>query len=175
MKNKTVKTALAIAIAAAAFTGVGCAEGDYAQRPDPAPAVDAYANDPHYAGYAYYADQCQRVKQNRNVAGTVIGAVAGGLLGNAVASGGGKTGGTIIGAAAGAAVGSNVARSTINCDNGRPYWTREQTADYSSYQGYHGQHDDDWYRQHDCRWVQSDRGDYLRVCRGRDDRYYPEY
>ena len=171
MTFKTAKTALAVAMLAAAFTGAGCASEDYAQPAAPG----GYSSDPHYAGYGYYASQCQRVKQNRNVAGTVIGAVAGGLLGNAVSSGGGKTGGTLIGAAAGAAVGSNVARSSINCDNGRPYWTREQTADYDSYQGYRGQHEDAWYRQHDCRWVRSDRDDYIRVCRGRNDKYYPEY
>ncbi|MDB5425889.1 MAG: hypothetical protein JWQ29_3305, partial [Phenylobacterium sp.] len=42
--------------------------------------------------------------------GTVIGAVAGGLLGNAVSSGGGKTGGTIIGAGAGAVAGHEIAK-----------------------------------------------------------------
>ena len=50
-----------------------------------------------------------RVKVCRDVSsrgarntGTVLGAVAGGLLGNSLAHGGGKTGGTIIGAGAGA-------------------------------------------------------------------------
>lgn len=42
--------------------------------------------------------------------GTVVGAVAGGLLGNALAKGGGKTGGTILGAGAGAVVGHQVAK-----------------------------------------------------------------
>jgi uncharacterized protein YcfJ len=42
--------------------------------------------------------------------GTVVGAVAGGLLGNALSHGGGKTGGTIIGAGAGAVVGHQVAK-----------------------------------------------------------------
>ena len=175
MKIRTVNIAMAVALFGTAFAAAGCAEGDYAASPDRSVASDSYANDPHYASYAYYADQCQREKQNRNVAGTVIGAVVGGLAGNAVSSGGGKTGGTIIGAAAGAAVGSNVARSTINCDNGRPYWRREQTADYDSNPGYRGRHDDTWYRQHDCRWVHTDRGDDIRVCRGGGDNYYPEY
>ena len=76
MTIKTAKTAVAVAMLAAALTGAGCASEDYAR-----PSQDAYMSDPHYAGYGYYADQCQRVKQNRNVAGTIIGAVAGVLLG----------------------------------------------------------------------------------------------
>ena len=174
MITKTTKGALAIMALAAALATAGCAEDSYGSGPGASASYD-YGRDPHYAGYTYYADQCQAEKQNRNVAGTAIGAVAGGLLGNAVSSGGGKTGGTIIGAVAGAAIGSNVARSSINCDGGRPHWTREQTMDYDQYNGYHGQRDDAWYRQHDCRWVHSERGDYVRVCRGPDEYYYPEY
>lgn len=174
MNKKTARAALAVALLAVVMTGAGCAEDNYAQGPDTRMASSGYDNQ-NYAGYSYYASQCQREKQDRNVAGIALGAIAGGLIGNAVASGGGKTGGTIIGAAAGAAVGSNVARSTINCKNGQPYWRRDQTADYDSYQGYRGQRDDTWYRQHDCRWVRSDRGDYVRVCRGGDNNYYPEY
>lgn len=171
MITKTAKTALVLVALAGALAGAGCAGDSYGPRYT----SDGYANDPHYAGYGYYASQCQSEQQNRNVAGTALGAIAGGLLGNAVSSGGGKTGGTIIGAVAGAAVGSSIASSSINCDGSRPYWTREQTMDYDRYNGYRGQQDDAWYRQHDCRWVQSDRGDYVRACRGSNDRYYPEY
>ena len=42
--------------------------------------------------------------------GTVVGAVTGGLLGNAVSHGGGKTGGTLIGAGVGAVAGHQIAR-----------------------------------------------------------------
>ena len=42
--------------------------------------------------------------------GTAVGAVAGGLLGNAMAHGGGKTGGTLLGAGAGAVVGHQYAK-----------------------------------------------------------------
>jgi uncharacterized protein YcfJ len=58
-----------------------------------------------------------RVKVCRDVStrgsrntGTVVGAVAGGLLGNALSHGGGKTGGTIIGAGAGAVAGHQIAK-----------------------------------------------------------------
>lgn len=49
--------------------------------------------------------------QHAKNTGTVVGAVAGGLLGNAVSSGGGRTGGTIIGAGLGAVAGHEIARS----------------------------------------------------------------
>ena len=42
--------------------------------------------------------------------GTIVGAVTGGLLGNALSHGGGKTGGTIIGAGAGAVAGHQIAK-----------------------------------------------------------------
>jgi uncharacterized protein YcfJ len=42
--------------------------------------------------------------------GTVVGAVTGGLLGNALSHGGGRTGGTIIGAGVGAVAGHQIAK-----------------------------------------------------------------
>jgi outer membrane lipoprotein SlyB len=52
---------------------------------------------------------CKASRSAKNT-GTVVGAVAGGLLGNAVSSGGGKTGGTLIGAGAGAVAGHEIAK-----------------------------------------------------------------
>jgi uncharacterized protein YcfJ len=52
---------------------------------------------------------CEAGRNARNT-GTAVGAVAGGLLGNAVSNGGGKTGGTIIGAGLGAVAGHEVAK-----------------------------------------------------------------
>lgn len=43
--------------------------------------------------------------------GTVVGAITGGLIGNAVSHGGGRTGGTIIGAGVGAVAGHQIAKS----------------------------------------------------------------
>ena len=43
--------------------------------------------------------------------GTVVGAVTGGLIGNALSHGGGRTGGTIIGAGVGAVAGHQIAKS----------------------------------------------------------------
>ena len=42
--------------------------------------------------------------------GTAVGAVAGGLAGNALSHGGGRTGGTILGAVAGGVIGHQVAK-----------------------------------------------------------------
>ncbi|HEY8618135.1 glycine zipper 2TM domain-containing protein [Phenylobacterium sp.] len=49
--------------------------------------------------------------------GTVVGGLAGGLLGNAVAGRGARTEGTVLGAGVGALVGRQVAKS--NCNNNR--------------------------------------------------------
>jgi len=62
-------------------------------------------------------DNRHRVRVCRDVSsrgarntGTVVGAVTGGLLGNALSHGGGKTGGTIIGAGVGAVAGHQIAK-----------------------------------------------------------------
>jgi uncharacterized protein YcfJ len=54
---------------------------------------------------------CKSARQVRHSAttGTVVGAVGGGLLGNAIS--GGKTGGTLLGAGAGAVAGHQIAKS----------------------------------------------------------------
>src|SRR5258706_11955447 len=69
---------------------------------------------------AQAATYCEQRSHDRKVGGTILGAVAGGLIGNAVSRGGGKTGGTLLGAGAGAAIGNNMAR--INCDRPHAYY-----------------------------------------------------
>lgn len=179
MTNKFMKIAAIAALAGATLAQGACASEDYSGQGGgyyaDGPGPGAYPDDPRYTSYRYYAEQCGREKHDRNVAGTVAGAVVGGLLGNSIARGGGRVGGTVLGAAAGAALGSNIARSTVNCKNGRPYWTRENTMDYDQYTGYPGRHEAEWYRDHDCRWVRNGDDDYIRVCRAPDGYYYPEY
>jgi outer membrane lipoprotein SlyB len=51
---------------------------------------------------------------NRSAAGTIIGGVAGGLLGNTIGSGGGRAAATVLGAVGGAVVGNNIANKTDN-------------------------------------------------------------
>jgi uncharacterized protein YcfJ len=72
---------------------------------------------PSAAGARTYCDQ---YAHNRKVTGTVVGALAGGVLGNVVAGHGARTEGTVLGAGVGAAVGNNVAR--VKCDRGSAYY-----------------------------------------------------
>jgi uncharacterized protein YcfJ len=73
---------------------------------------------------------CEQRAHERKVGGTILGAVAGGLLGNAVASHGGKTGGTLLGAGAGAVIGNNLART--NCDRPRADYRSHTRAAYAA-------------------------------------------
>lgn len=54
-------------------------------------------------------------KKPDGTTGTVVGAVAGGLLGNIIAPGGSKTLGTVIGAAGGAVAGRAVEKGRTRC------------------------------------------------------------
>lgn len=67
---------------------------------------------------------------DRRVGGTVLGAVAGGFLGNALAHGGGRVGGTLLGAGAGAVVGNQLARGT--CHQERAYYRRPARNRYAA-------------------------------------------
>jgi uncharacterized protein YcfJ len=57
---------------------------------------------------------------DRKVGGTLIGAAAGGLIGNSVAHGGGKLGGTLIGAGVGGVAGHEIAAS--GCRDAHRYY-----------------------------------------------------
>jgi uncharacterized protein YcfJ len=78
---------------------------------------------------------CEQRAHDRRVGGTVLGAVAGGLLGNALSHGGGRTGGTILGAGAGAVVGNQLSRTS--CDHAHAYYRRPSHAAYAD-NGYRG-------------------------------------
>jgi hypothetical protein len=73
---------------------------------------------------------CEQRAHDRRVGGTVLGAVAGGLLGNALSHGGGRTGGTLLGAGAGAVIGNNLARTS--CDRPRAYYRRPARNAYAT-------------------------------------------
>ena len=90
MRNKLFASALALSVFAVA-----------------AAPMTAGAQDSHRHRVKVCRDVSSRGSRNT---GTVVGAVAGGLLGNALAHGGGKTGGTIIGAGAGAVAGHQIAK-----------------------------------------------------------------
>lgn len=87
-------------------------------------------------------ETCEQRSSNR-AAGTIIGAIGGALLGNAVSSHGGKTGGTIIGGVAGAAVGSNLAKGPHDCVHAYGYYDNDgrwhdNHADRAVAAGYYG-------------------------------------
>jgi hypothetical protein len=73
---------------------------------------------------------CEQRAHDRRVGGTILGAVAGGLLGNALSHGGGHTGGTLLGAGAGAVVGNQLSRTS--CDHARAYYRRPARNAYAS-------------------------------------------
>ncbi|MDB5479976.1 MAG: hypothetical protein JWO83_1029 [Caulobacteraceae bacterium] len=54
-------------------------------------------------------------RRSDGTAGLIVGGIAGGVLGNAIAPGGSKTLGTLLGAAGGAAVGNAVAQDSAHC------------------------------------------------------------
>jgi hypothetical protein len=86
--------------------------------PAAALAQPAYDTPPSSAYYDYHA--CQQDKTNRQVAGGILGAVGGAVIGSNLAHGGGRTGGALIGGAVGAAGGAAIGGATANCDNPPP-------------------------------------------------------
>jgi uncharacterized protein YcfJ len=100
-------------------------------------------------------DICQEQKHDNANKGTVIGAIAGAVIGSQVAGHGNKTAGALVGAGAGALVGRQIGKSTVNC-KGYP----------------------DRYRRHsdNCRWVEErnrGRTHEFEVCQGRDGQWRP--
>ncbi len=73
----------------------------------------AYEGDGRYGG-AYYGRPTYRCGNNGS-AGTIIGAIAGGLIGNGIAGRGDRTLGTILGGGAGALAGHAIDRSDDRC------------------------------------------------------------
>lgn len=78
---------------------------------------DRYDRREYRRGDRYYQNSRNDYQRCRNsgTGGTIIGAVAGGLLGNEVARRGNRTEGSIIGAAVGALAGRAIDKSDSNC------------------------------------------------------------
>jgi hypothetical protein len=55
-------------------------------------------------------------KRDDGTTGTIVGAIAGGVLGNIIAPGGSKTLGTILGGAGGAIAGNAIDRNDVSCE-----------------------------------------------------------
>lgn len=90
---------------------------------------NAYYADQYYRDGRYYqprrlttSDRIYRGRDNRyycrrpdGTTGLIIGAIGGGVLGNAVTSGGSNTLGTILGAIGGGALGRSIDRNNVQC------------------------------------------------------------
>ncbi|SFP45702.1 glycine zipper 2TM domain-containing protein [Sphingomonas rubra] len=135
-------TSLALIGAAmtAATLTAGCAGGGYGGDPRYARygSYDYNRPDPAYGGYyadRYYVDgpryrerrlsRNDRIyrgengryycRRNDGTTGLLVGAAAGGVLGNVIASGGSETLGTLLGAAGGALAGRAIDRNNVRC------------------------------------------------------------
>jgi len=100
--------------------------------------------------YNSYRVSCEQQRQNRQVGGLLIGALAGGLLGNAVSSRGNRGTGTAVGAILGGAIGVGVGGRDLDCEDrgyvervyydgferGRPHstyrWDNPRSGNYGS-------------------------------------------
>lgn len=121
MKNFT-KSIGALVLAATAVTGFtatpAMARGDryedgYYSRGD---RYDRYDRRENRRERRYYRNNGYQECKNSGTGGTIIGAVAGGLLGDQVARRGSRTEGTIIGAAVGALAGRALDKSSSDCN-----------------------------------------------------------
>ena len=100
-------------------------------------------------------DICQDQKRENANKGTVVGAIAGAVIGSQVSGHGNKGTGALVGAGAGALVGRQIGKSTVNC---------------KGYPNRYARHNNN------CRWVEEHNGRRTRefeVCRGRDGQWRP--
>ncbi len=141
---------------------------------------DASYND----AYAPYRDNpCEQRRSNNQVAGGLIGALAGAALGSNVAASGVRTEGAVLGGLVGAAVGAGVGRSTAQCDDRGYYFSYDQTMPYR--EGYYDNRNRwrngsrySYYNNRRCRLASAPatyRGAtdyrYVRVCPDGSGRY----
>lgn len=99
-------------------------------------------------------DVCRAEQRRQANTGTAMGAVAGALLGSAVAAKGAKTEGAVLGGAVGAVAGHQIAKHRVKCVN---YPNRVSA-------------------RSNCRWVQEyygGRNHSFEVCRGGDGTWRP--
>ena len=133
-----------------------------------------------------YSDPCAQDKTNRAVAGGVLGAIGGAVIGSNLAHGSSRTGAAVLGGAVGAAGGAAIGHSTSTCDR---YYTSDAppppaySQPYYDNRGYDDRYGDDRYDNRydnrsysDCRPVwsvvyfpdgSSDR-EQVQACRGPD-------
>ncbi len=69
----------------------------------------------HHHHHRSYDNRCAAERRHAANTGTVIGAIGGGLVGNAMSHGGGRLGGTVIGAGVGAVAGHEIGKHGRRC------------------------------------------------------------
>lgn len=127
---------------------------------------------PPYAGYYGSDTNSATVRCNDNsstVAGGLIGALAGAVLGSNVASRGNRTEGAVLGGVAGAVIGGAVgnANDKYKCDSAGPYFTYDETMPYREGRNrFASSYDQGYYTRQKCRLAQAPVDSY-----GRDVRY----
>jgi outer membrane lipoprotein SlyB len=122
-------TALAAALAACSTPDPYGADNYPVSQARPG-ATYPYGTYPNQQGYVEYGRitnvslVSQGSRPGNTTAGTLLGAVAGGLLGNQIGSGGGRAAATILGAVGGAAVGNRIAGGNSGgyADNAGPVY-----------------------------------------------------
>ena len=67
----------------------------------------------HHHYYRHYGNNCRYQTHRNGAIGAVAGAVGGGIIGSSITHGG--AGGTLLGAGAGALTGNAIARNTTRC------------------------------------------------------------
>jgi hypothetical protein len=129
MKFRIILSVLAVAGLVSGCESYGGGEEYAGPAYGPGPGPDDYWDAPHYYREGDYQERAmgrdERVYRGSDgryycrrpdgTAGLIVGGIAGGVLGNAIAPGGSKTLGTVLGAAGGAAVGNAVASDSARC------------------------------------------------------------
>lgn len=161
--------------------------GAYARAYGPAPVWD----DAYWAGYnndasrygrdTAYTEDCGSSRNNRSVAGGLIGALAGAALGSNVAARNARTEGTVLGAVVGGAIGASVGRASAKCDTRGYYYSYDQTVPYreSAYdRNRSGRYNYSYYTRQRCRLAPApvdvgygEEYRYVRVCPDNTGRY----
>ncbi len=150
--------------------GVGAYERIY---PAPVYQEEAYAPGP---------DRCDSRRAGGAVAGGLLGALAGSVIGSNVAGRGDRAGGAILGGVVGGAAGVAVGASAARCDDRGYYYAYDQTFPYREGPWEEGRpsgrYDYGWYQAHHCRlavasgyWRDQDEDRYVRVCPDADGHY----
>lgn len=94
---------------------------EYGPPPPPPPPGGFVDYRERYGAYDPYWRDCQRERSSNTAGGAIIGALAGGLFGNAVSSRRSQGAGTLLGALAGGAVGAAVGNNLSCQDRDRAY------------------------------------------------------